>query len=265
MLYEELKVILPRQSLLPTTSSNNILKMPKTEIKDIINLYIYTAGILKWLWDETLLTAKPKLDKDGNYIPKLYQAKDIDYLILSNGANLSNKKILSYVVREITKMLQEYLESCLIKRNPQLDFFKQFIDWNFLWMKYVFNISSYNNSLVLIYTNGLWEEIEVSDQNVFHKMAKDELEDIEAHNSLPDRIKYLLQRLKIWSFPKWKKFLLNALREQFKGNDVLEDGKYMSELEYEVWEINKKEEQEDRLQEEKELKEEDNKKDQLSK
>lgn len=237
MLYEEIKVILPRESLLPIDSSNVILKMPKTEIKDIIRLYIYVAGILKWLWDDRLLTAAVKKDDEGNSIKTAYQAKDVDYIILSQWANLSNKKILAYTIRKIAKILQEYLESCLIKRNPQLDFFRQFIDGNYLWLKYVFNISMYNESLILIYKDSEGNDIEVDNQSVLHVMNKEWLEEMALHNELPERVTYLLERLKLWSFPKWKKFLLNALKEQFKGNDVLEDGKYMSELEFSVTEI----------------------------
>ena len=231
MLYNEIKSYIQPVSLQKRKTTNELLKMPKVEFIEILDLYIKLWWLLKFQWLWRLVTPEPKKDKTWKRIHVDFESRDFDYLIMSKGNNILNDIILPSVITKCTVMVETYIENKLLEKNPQLEYFTQFALWNYEGLKYVFNNNIFNEDVLFVYTDAESNNIDVTDKMEYNKMNKDTIMLINNSLKTTDKIKASLFRLKDWHFVIFKKFVIKAAEEIYKWNDLEQDWKFMMDLE----------------------------------
>jgi hypothetical protein len=125
-LYSEIKSYIKPHSLQKNKTTNELLKMPKQEFKDILALYIVLAGIMKSEGISDIKVPAPVLNESGKAKHVDFIARDFDYIILSKGNNIMNDLILESTMKKCAAMVESYISNKLISKNPQLEYFTQF-------------------------------------------------------------------------------------------------------------------------------------------
>lgn len=223
--YQEVKSFLDAESLQKKKTTNDLLKMPKTNFKEILELYIKVASILKGQWirdikipDETWFKQSEFLDRDFNYI------------ILSKGNNIVNELILTATIMKCAIMLEKYISSKLISKNPQFEYFTQFQLGNYEGLEYVFNRNIFNEDIIFSYKTKDGTKKNIESKADYLSFNKEIIEEIQDGIEISDKVIALLTRLKTGLFAKYKKFVIIAAEESFKGNNLEENGEFMLEL-----------------------------------
>jgi len=217
-LYLEVKSYVDPVSLQRKNTTNEMLRMPKEEFRDILALYIKLVWILKSQWVKDLFTTWEIKD---------FVARDFDYLILSKWNNIMNELILWATIKKCAIMCQSYIESKLIAKKPQLEYFTQFQLWNFEWLEYVFNKHVFNKDIIFSYKDEDGKDINVIEKWHYNSLKKADLDLIFKSIKSSDKILSLLMRIKEAHFNIYKKFLIIAAEETYKWNDLEENGEFM--------------------------------------
>lgn len=231
MLYNKIFSYVNPEMYIPRKSIDWIVKMPKTEFKDIIKLYIKLCALVKWEWYKEIKTSPVQLWEDGEIITKDFNQADFNYIYLSkwNLININRVVAIASILNWI-EMIEEFLESYLVKVNPQLDIFREFIDDDFTNLKYVFRKEVYSDIIYITYENSKWEIIDIRNKSETVKFNKDQLDEIYANCKLPTEVFIKIWKIKDLNFHTYKKFLLNAMELQTKWIVVTEDALFMRTL-----------------------------------
>lgn len=234
MLYEKIKSYIDPISLQKRKTTSELLKVDKEEFRDILALYIKLVWLLKSKWIVKLNTPAIKLDDKWRKIHREFLSRDFDYLILSKGNNVMNDLILESTIKKCAIMVEEYIESKLLLKDPQLEYFAQFNINNMEWMEFVFDRNIFNEDVLCVYQDSEGNDIEVTDKMHYNTMKKEDIELLSASLKASDKIKALLLRLSAWHFTVYKKYVVIAAEELHKWNDLEDDWGFLLNINKEI-------------------------------
>ncbi len=229
MLYREILSYINPSPLIKRNTTTELWLMPKKEFRDILNLYIKLVWILKSEWIQEVKATPPvKVDDKGRKIHIDFEARDFNYIIMSKwNLIITNDLVLRKVIMDLFIMTETYIESKLLKKNPQLEFFRQFGTWNFEWMEYVFDKNIFNEDVVFSYNDSEGNLIEITEKIMYQTMTKDDINLIEEQLNTSDKIKAILFRLRDWHFNVYKKFVIKAAEALHQWTDIEQDWDFM--------------------------------------
>jgi len=234
MLYMNIKSFVDPVSLQKRKTTAELLAAPKETFLDILKLYVKLAWILKSEWIKDVNTPDVKLDSKWNKIQIDFEIRDFNYLILSKWNNILNDLILKDTIIKCFIMLELYIESKLIKKNPQYEYFAQFTLANYEWVEYVFHSKAYNKEILFTYIDSDDTKIEIKDNKEFNHFNKDLILLIEEQLDTTDAIKAMMLQLRNLNFNKYKSIVLNAVMLLHKWEHLEEDGEFMMILKKEI-------------------------------
>jgi len=230
MLYKEIVEYIDGRPLVKRQTTNEILHHPKETFTDILWLYILLARVNKWLFIKNIDSSwyKKVTDSNGKII---FNKNKFNQIIQSKWSKiLFNDLILEWVLLDSLKLCEEYLENFILQNKPQYNFFIQFQKWDFEWLEYVFNYWAVSSSILFEYTTTEWVKKTFKDKAALASLNSEDCKEIFKHFTFPWDIWTKLARLSLWSFVRYRSYLLEAAQEVYAWRNILENGEYLLKI-----------------------------------